>query len=47
MAIGKPGAANAGLFAAAIFALGDAELGDRLKNWRAARARELLEQKLP
>jgi 5-(carboxyamino)imidazole ribonucleotide mutase len=47
MAIGKPGAANAGLFAAAIIALGDAQLGDRLKNWRAARVIELLEQKLP
>src|SRR4029077_2405360 len=47
MAIGKPGAANAGLFAAAIIALRDAALGDRLKNWRAARARKLLDQKLP
>ncbi len=47
MAIGKPGAANAGLFAAAIIALGDAALAERLRDWRAARARELLEQKLP
>jgi 5-(carboxyamino)imidazole ribonucleotide mutase len=47
MAIGKPGAANAGLFAAAIIALGDAQLADRLKNWRAARVKELLDQKLP
>ena len=47
MAIGKPGAANASLFAAAIIALGDPALSDRLKNWRAARARELLDQKLP
>jgi 5-(carboxyamino)imidazole ribonucleotide mutase len=47
MAIGKAGAANAGLFAAAIIALGDARLGGRLQEWRAARARELLEQKLP
>src|ERR1700693_1734074 len=46
LAIGKPGAANAGLFAAAIIALGDPALSDRLKNWRAARARELLDQKL-
>src|SRR5271167_5035662 len=45
MAIGKPGAANAGLFAAAIIALGDARLADRLKHWRAARVKELLEQK--
>src|ERR1700674_5679212 len=47
MAIGKPGAANAGLFAAAIIALGDAQLADRLKQWRAARVKELLDQKLP
>src|ERR1700674_565903 len=47
MAIGKPGAANAGLFAAAIIALGDAQLADRLKNWRTARVKELLDQKLP
>jgi 5-(carboxyamino)imidazole ribonucleotide mutase len=47
MAIGKPGAANAGLFAAAIIALGDAALSDRLKNWRAGRVKELLETKLP
>jgi 5-(carboxyamino)imidazole ribonucleotide mutase len=47
MAIGKAGAANAGLFAAAIIALGDAALAERLRQWRAARAREVLEQKLP
>lgn len=47
MAIGKPGAANAGLFAAAIIALGDAVLAERLQQWRAVRAREVLEQKLP
>ena len=47
MAIGKPGAANAGLFAAALIALSDPELGNRLREWRAARAKELLEQKLP
>ena len=47
MAIGKAGAANAGLFAAAIIALGDAALAERLAGWRAARVRELLEQKLP
>ncbi|HKV54328.1 MAG TPA: 5-(carboxyamino)imidazole ribonucleotide mutase [Candidatus Binataceae bacterium] len=47
MAIGKPGAANAGLFAAAIIALSDPALSERLVSWRAARARELLEQKLP
>lgn len=47
MAIGKAGAGNAGLFAAAILALGDAALAERLQNWRAARARELLEEKIP
>src|ERR1700674_1297884 len=47
MAIGKPGAANAGLFAAAIIALGDAQLADRLRHWRAAQVKELLNQKLP
>ncbi|MGH7248403.1 MAG: 5-(carboxyamino)imidazole ribonucleotide mutase [Pseudomonadota bacterium] len=47
MAIGKPGAANAGLFAAAIIALGDAELFDRIVKWREGRVRELLLQKLP
>jgi 5-(carboxyamino)imidazole ribonucleotide mutase len=47
MAIGKAGAANAGLLAAAIIALEDPALAERLSNWRAARARELLEQKLP
>ncbi|MGA3230579.1 MAG: 5-(carboxyamino)imidazole ribonucleotide mutase, partial [Candidatus Binatus sp.] len=37
MAIGKAGAANAGLLAAQIIALGDAKLGQRLVKWRAAR----------
>jgi 5-(carboxyamino)imidazole ribonucleotide mutase len=47
MAIGKPGAANAGLFVAAIIALEDSGLAERLQSWRAARVKELLEQKLP
>jgi 5-(carboxyamino)imidazole ribonucleotide mutase len=47
LAIGKPGAANAALFAAAILALNDAALYERLAAWRAARAQEVLEQKLP
>lgn len=47
MAIGKPGAANAGLFAAQIIALQDSELATRLVEWRAARAQELLQQKIP
>lgn len=47
MAIGKAGAANAGLLAAAIIALSDESLAERLQAWRAARAKELLEQTLP
>ena len=47
MAIGKAGAANAALLAAQIIALGDAKLAQRLVKWRAARAQELLEQKIP
>jgi 5-(carboxyamino)imidazole ribonucleotide mutase len=46
MAIGKPGAANAALFAAQILALGDQALARRLAQWREARAQELLRQKL-
>jgi 5-(carboxyamino)imidazole ribonucleotide mutase len=35
-AIGKPGATNAGLFAASILALADPALATRLAGWRAA-----------
>ena len=38
MAIGEGGAVNAGLFAAAILALGDAGLADRLDAWKGAMA---------
>ena len=34
LAIGDAGASNAGLLAASILALNDAELGERLKAWR-------------
>ncbi len=37
LAIGKAGATNAGLMAAAILALGDPALSQRLQDWRAAR----------
>jgi len=47
LAIGKAGAANAALFAAEILALNDAALHERLAAWRAARAQEVLDQKLP
>jgi 5-(carboxyamino)imidazole ribonucleotide mutase len=36
LAIGKPGAINAGLLAAAILASEDAALGERLRAWREA-----------
>lgn len=35
LAIGKPGAINAALLAAAVLALSDAELAERLDQWRA------------
>jgi 5-(carboxyamino)imidazole ribonucleotide mutase len=47
MAIGKAGAGNAGLFAVAILALGRPDLAEHLVKWRAARAQEVLQQKLP
>jgi 5-(carboxyamino)imidazole ribonucleotide mutase len=47
LAIGKPGAGNAALFAAEILALHDAALYERLTAWRATRAQEVLDSKLP
>jgi 5-(carboxyamino)imidazole ribonucleotide mutase len=47
LAIGKPGAGNAGLLAVSILALHDAALSKRLKDWRAARTQQVLEQTLP
>jgi 5-(carboxyamino)imidazole ribonucleotide mutase len=47
LAIGKPGAANAGLLAASIVANGDPALRERIRAWRAARRDEVLAQKLP
>jgi 5-(carboxyamino)imidazole ribonucleotide mutase len=47
LAIGKPGAANAALLAAAIVANDDPALRDRLRAWRARRSDEVLAQKLP
>ncbi len=47
LAIGKPGAANAGLLAAEILAISDSELRSRLRAWREARTREVLAQELP
>ncbi len=47
LAIGKPGAANAGLLAASIVANKHPELREKLKTWRAARRDEVLRQELP
>lgn len=47
LAIGKPGAANAGLFAAQILAAGDEALRTKLHSWRKAREQEVLSQELP
>lgn len=47
LAIGKPGAANAAIFAAEMLATTDAALYERLAAWRAARTAEVLEQELP
>jgi 5-(carboxyamino)imidazole ribonucleotide mutase len=41
LAIGKPGAANAGLLAAAIIGLGDAKVGERLAAWRAENSKKV------
>jgi 5-(carboxyamino)imidazole ribonucleotide mutase len=46
-AIGKPGAANAALFAAEILALQDGGLRRRLRSWREARRDEVLAMSLP
>ncbi len=46
MAIGKAGAANAALFAVEILALGRPDLAESLVKWRAARALEVLQQKV-
>jgi 5-(carboxyamino)imidazole ribonucleotide mutase len=47
LAIGKPGAANAGLLAAMIVAAKHPDVRDKLRAWRAARKDEVLAQKLP
>jgi 5-(carboxyamino)imidazole ribonucleotide mutase len=40
-AIGEAGAKNAGLFAAALLAISDAELRTRLERWRARQTRSV------
>jgi 5-(carboxyamino)imidazole ribonucleotide mutase len=47
LAIGKPGAANAGLLAAAIVSASRPDVRERLRAWRAARTEEVLSQELP
>jgi len=44
LAIGKPGAVNAGLLAAAILALGDAGLAERLVAWRRVQTEAVAER---
>ncbi|HTT57463.1 MAG TPA: 5-(carboxyamino)imidazole ribonucleotide mutase [Opitutaceae bacterium] len=46
-AIGRPGAVNAALFAAAILALADAQISRALDDYRAAQAKKVAEAKLP
>ena len=47
LAIGKPGAANAALFAAEILATTDQSLRERLRAWRESRKEEVLAEELP
>jgi 5-(carboxyamino)imidazole ribonucleotide mutase len=47
LAIGKPGAANAAILAAAIVSRGRPQLRERLRAWRQARTDEVLGQRLP
>jgi len=46
-AIGKPGAINAALFAAAVLAHGDKKIKQALEDYRAAQTRKVTEAKLP
>jgi 5-(carboxyamino)imidazole ribonucleotide mutase len=46
-AIGEAGAANAGLFAVAMLALGDDKLARKLKEFRAAQTEKVRAMKLP
>ena len=47
LAIGRPGAANAGILAAEIVALIRPEVRERLRRWRQDREREVLGSSLP
>ena len=45
LAVGEPGAANAAILATAIVARGRPEIRERLRNWRASRTEEVLNQR--
>src|SRR5689334_3380721 len=47
LAIGQPGAVNAALLAAAICALNDSGLRERIRAWRTRRQQEVLSAELP
>ena len=47
LAIGAPGAANAGLLAASIVALARPDVRERIREWRAARTADVLKATLP
>jgi 5-(carboxyamino)imidazole ribonucleotide mutase len=47
VAIGAPGAANAGILAAQILSLGDEALASRLSEWREAQSQAVHAQELP
>ena len=47
LAIGKPGAVNAALLAVAILASSRPDLREKLREYREARAKKVLEEKLP
>jgi 5-(carboxyamino)imidazole ribonucleotide mutase len=47
LAIGKPGAINAALFAIAILATSRPELAEKLKEYRREQAKKIAEEKLP
>jgi 5-(carboxyamino)imidazole ribonucleotide mutase len=47
MAIGKPGAGNAAVFAVQVLAAKRPELVEKLRTWRGARKAEMLKQTVP
>ena len=47
MAIGKPGAANAALYAAKILSARDSQLRERIRQWKKENTDQVLKQELP